>query len=346
MSITKTATIQSINPAISRAQYLRRIALVLDTETTGSSRQNDEVIELGVVRASNGEVLVDQRFRPSKRIEPFAFKVHGISDNALMNEAPFSSRWAEYAALLSDAVVIGWNVVYDRQMLEATCRKYDLTMPQIEWVDLMPLYREFRRAAKNCKLADACAEMGVRAGDHSAKADALATARVLFKMAGPVEEAPTEATQEELFDPTITHEWELAEIQDYYTEEPERETEEELPARILTDQRFGTAEALLRPDGSIHIPFDARPALRWWLPGAQSFFLTLAQQNAPREVWAHYGAKDDLLLTEAHSGRCGGMVGYGEDFSFCATCGYWTEATIIEVAGDAKHRQLVEKLGF
>lgn len=172
--------LQYINPVIQRAQYLRRVALVLDTETTGSNRTNDEVIELGVVRASNGEVLINQRFRPSKAIEPGAFKVHGISEQQLINEPRFADRWAEYSTLLAGATVIGWNVAYDRQMLEATCCKYDLLMPEIEWVDLMPLYKEFRRLPKNCKLSEACAAMGVRAGDHSAKADALATARVLY----------------------------------------------------------------------------------------------------------------------------------------------------------------------
>ena len=140
--------LQYINPVIQRAQYLRRVALVLDTETTGSNRTNDEVIELGVVRASNGEVLINQRFRPSKAIEPGAFKVHGISEQQLINEPRFADCWAEYSALLA-GTVIGWNVAYDRQMLEDTCRKYDLAMPMIEWVDLMPLYREFRRAPKN-----------------------------------------------------------------------------------------------------------------------------------------------------------------------------------------------------
>ena len=339
--------VQYINPVIQRARHLRRVAMVLDTETTGSNRTNDEVIELGVVRASNGEVLVNQRFRPSKAIEPFAFKVHGISEQQLINEPRFADCWAEYSALLA-GTVIGWNVAYDRQMLEDTCRKYDLAMPMIEWVDLMPLYREFRRAPKNCKLSVACEEMGVRAGDHSAKANALATARVLYKMAGPAEEAVTEVAQEELFTSTVTHQWELAEVEDYYTEELEAEAEEPEPAVVLTSQRFGTAEASLREDGSILIPLIARPILRWWLPGGQSLFVTLAKLNAPKASWRMYATHEPGLLTEWHLGACDGtvVVRLEEEFAYCAACGRWADRAAVETADDAKHRQLVEELGF
>jgi DNA polymerase III subunit epsilon len=309
----------AINPAIARAQHLRRVALVLDTETTGSNRTHDEVIELGVVRASNGEVLINQRFRPTKNIEPGAFKVHGISERHLIGEPRFDSKWEDYYALLNNQIVIGWNVKYDQQMLETTCRKYNLDVPRIEWVDLMPLYRDFRRAAKICKLSVACDEMKVIAGDHSAKSDALATARVLHRMAGK-EEAPEVAQQEELFDAVVTHEWELAEVSDYYNEEPEEE-ETESP-KVIAEHPTGTAEAYLR-DGSICIPMDARPVLRWWLPGSQSLFVTLAEMNAPLASWRKHGKRERNLWANTHANHCKGVVQQGDGFRFCAQCGRW-----------------------
>jgi len=317
MSTLKPAT----NPAIARAQHLRRVALVLDTETTGSNRTHDEVIELGVVRALNGEVLVNQRFRPTKNIEPGAFRVHGISERHLVGEPRFDSKWEEYYALLNNQIVIGWNVKYDQQMVETTCRKYNLDVPRVEWVDLMPLYRDFKRAAKTCTLSVACEECGVKAGDHSAKADALATARVLHRIAGK-EESPEVAQQEELFDAIVTHEWELAEISDYYSEEEEPETD--APAE-MTEPPTGTAEAYLRDDGSICIPMDARPVLRWWLPGSQSLFVTMAALNAPLASWKQYGKLDAAITTEAHAGNCKGMVQEGSGFYFCTGCGRWKE---------------------
>lgn len=312
------------NPAIARAQHLRRVALVLDTETTGSNRTHDEVIELGVVRALDGEVLINQRFRPTKNIEPGAFRVHGISERHLMGEPRFDSRWEEYYALLNNQIVIGWNVKYDQQMLETTCRKYNLDVPRVEWVDLMPLYRDFKRAAKTCKLSVACEEQGVKAGDHSAKADALATARVLHKIAGK-ETAPEVAQQEELFDAVVTHEWELADVGDYYSDEPdETETDADAP-KMLAEPPTGTAEAYLRDDGSICIPMDARPVLRWWLPGSQSLFVTLAELNAPLAGWKQYGKREENLLTDAHAGYCKGTVQQGKGFWFCAGCGRWMD---------------------
>ena len=143
-------------------------------------------------------------------------------------------------------------------------------------------------------------------------------------MAGPAEEAVTEVAQEELFTSTVTHQWELAEVEDYYTEELEAEAEEPEPAVVLTSQRFGTAEASLREDGSILIPLIARPILRWWLPGGQSLFVTLAKLNAPKASWRMYATHEPGLLTEWHLGACDGtvVVRLEEEFAYCAACGH------------------------
>lgn len=330
--MSKAATVTYINPAIQRAQYLRASAIVLDTETTGSNRTNDEVIELGAVRASDGFVLIDQRFRPSKQIEKGAYRTHGISDRELRNEPRFDSRWPEFRALLNGAVVVGWNVAYDRQMLEATCNKYSLEMPAVEWVDLMPLYRDFRRAEKNCKLSDACAELGVRAGDHSAKADALAAARVLFKMAGTETEKaaessrPVEVVRDQLFEPTVTHEWEVSEVQDWYgeIEEEEEVIDDESPtAAIPLTAQTGTASAYLRPDGSVCIPTDSLPRFKHWT-GGQALWATLAELNAPLASWRMYAARQPLTNT---CNGCAKPVSTSADFVFCVACGFYREVT-------------------
>ena len=133
-------------------EMLASDALILDTETTGSSRQNDEVIEPGVVRAVNGEVLISSRFKPSKKVEPWAYKIHRISDRELAGKPRLADLWGGYFRVLNGAVVAGWNVAFDRQMIEATCAKYDLPVPEVEWVDLMPLYRQFKQLPKSLSL--------------------------------------------------------------------------------------------------------------------------------------------------------------------------------------------------
>lgn len=173
---------QIVNPIAVYARDLRARALALDTETTGSGA-DDEVIELGVVRALDGEVLFDGQFKPSKNIEPGAFMVHRIADEELANKPRVAEVWDELFSLLDRVTCVAWNAAYDSRLLANTARKYALPEPRVEWVCVMKLYREFRALPKNCKLEDACRALGVRRGNHRAVNDALAAARVLYRMA-------------------------------------------------------------------------------------------------------------------------------------------------------------------
>jgi DNA polymerase III epsilon subunit-like protein len=171
-----------VNPIAPYARSLRDRALVIDTETTGSSA-DDEVIELAVVRALDGHVFFDGRFKPSKQIEPFAFRVHRIRDSDLRGKPRMAERYDELCAILSGATCLAWNSSYDSRLITQTFRKYDLSEPHIDWVCAMALYKKWRGLPKNPKLEDACRALHVRQGDHSAVKDALAAARVIYRIA-------------------------------------------------------------------------------------------------------------------------------------------------------------------
>jgi DNA polymerase III epsilon subunit-like protein len=178
----RTGLQEIVNPVANYARQLRERGFVVDVETTGSSK-DDEVIELGIVRACNGEVILDQQFKPSKRVEPIAYSVHGISDAQLAGKPPIRELWHEICPLLDGLTCLAWNSSYDSRLLNQTIWKYDLDEPRIEWVCVMKLYKEFRRLPRVCKLEEACDAMRVQKGDHRGVNDALAAGRVLYRMA-------------------------------------------------------------------------------------------------------------------------------------------------------------------
>ena len=61
--------------------------LILDTETTGLSFEEDRIIEVGVVEL-NEKILAQQYFHeyvnPEKEINVSAQKIHGLSNNFLI----------------------------------------------------------------------------------------------------------------------------------------------------------------------------------------------------------------------------------------------------------------------
>ena len=320
------------NPLIERLQHLRRVALVLDTETTGSNRQNDKVVERGVVRASDGKVLIDARFEPSKKVEPWAYKVHRISDRDLKGKPRFAARWNEYAELLSGAVIVGWNVVFDRQMIEGTCAKYGRQMPDVEWVDLMPLYRQLKQLSKNCKLFEACDQMKVKAGDHNAVNDALATARVLFAAANTEPEIQPEA-QTALFEDEDAHKWELPEVESWYAEDADEESEElpEVKPVAVAENREYVAPHLTE-GGDLVIGFQSHPKFHHWA-GGQTLWQTLADLSANAATVRRYALKVDVP-------HCKDELVELDGVRLCVACGHYLEAE------NDKHLELVKELGF
>lgn len=171
-----------LNPIAKYARQLRETALVIDTETTDSSAEC-EVIELSIVRAKDGAVLFDQQFKPTKKIEYHAQKIHGIRDAELRNNPTVMQKWDEVLSLLNNQIVMAWNAPQDRRFIASTCARYGLAEPDATWECAMALYRQFKGLSKNCTLTDACEAMRVKTGNHRAVTDALAAARVLYRMA-------------------------------------------------------------------------------------------------------------------------------------------------------------------
>ena len=78
---------------------------------------------------------------------------------------------------------MAYNAAFDKKSLQATIQFWGNDLPESNWQCIMQAYKRYRGYDKPVKLAKACQEMNVRAGTHRAKEDALAAARVLYRMA-------------------------------------------------------------------------------------------------------------------------------------------------------------------
>jgi DNA polymerase-3 subunit epsilon len=114
------------NPMILPFELDRPLAF-LDLETTGLSVVSDRIVELALIRVSpQGDVLeAVRRFNPGIPISPEAAAVHGISDEDVADEPPFSARAKSLAELLEGCDLGGFNI-----------RRFDLPL----------LVAEFKRA--------------------------------------------------------------------------------------------------------------------------------------------------------------------------------------------------------
>jgi DNA polymerase-3 subunit epsilon len=106
---------------------LSRPLAFFDLETTGLSLSSDRIVELALIRISpHGDVLERvRRFNPGIPIPPEATAIHGITDEDVADQPPFSATARSLVDLLDSCDLAGFNI-----------RRFDLPL----------LLSEFKRA--------------------------------------------------------------------------------------------------------------------------------------------------------------------------------------------------------
>ena len=161
---------------------LDRPLILFDLETTGLRVGTDRVIELAIIRLSpNGDVTERvRRFNPQMPVPPEATAVHGITDEDLVDEQPFSVRAKSLLALLEPCDLAGFNLRrFDVPMLLCEFGKCGLSfdVKNRKMIDVQMIFhreepRDLGAAVRfylSRELEDA----------HSALADIRATAAIL-----------------------------------------------------------------------------------------------------------------------------------------------------------------------
>lgn len=149
--------------------------VVLDTETTGLSFRDCELIEVAAARLSGREVVdrFESYVRPSRPIPPEIEELTGIS-NAMVADAPGAE---EVVARLADFVggcpVIAHNATFDRTFVEKVHGGSEVSDL---WIDSLALSRIALPRLSSHRLQDLARVFGCPSVSHRAMADVEALA--------------------------------------------------------------------------------------------------------------------------------------------------------------------------
>ncbi|MEU3408231.1 3'-5' exonuclease [Streptomyces sp. NPDC006670] len=175
--------------------------VAFDLETTGTDVETDRIVTAAVVRLDADGAVAGERtwlLDPGVAIPEQASAIHGIStEHARAHGAPAASAVEEIARTVAGALGLGtplvvMNARYDLSLLDRECRRHGVAsvserLGGVPWPVIDPLvidkhvdkYRKGKRA-----LHALCDHYGVALDDaHDARADALAAARVVRRMA-------------------------------------------------------------------------------------------------------------------------------------------------------------------
>lgn len=164
---------------------LARVA-ALDFETTGVSRGDHRVVEIGIVEVAALEITgrYEALVNPGLPIHPGATAVHGISDQDVIEAPRFAALAPEVRERLSgmDAIVCH-NAPFDMPFLQRELKATGLPLLDRPVLDTLAAARAAWGRGEN-SLGEVAGRLGVRGTHaHRALADAETTARVLIAFA-------------------------------------------------------------------------------------------------------------------------------------------------------------------
>lgn len=156
---------------------------VLDLETTGGSRNDDMITEVGVVKVRGGECLgtFQTLVNPGRAIPPQISVLTGLTDVLVAPAPRIESVLPSLLSFLGDSVLVAHNAQFDVGFIRAALRRAE----RPEWsgtvVDTVHLARRLLRdEVPNCKLGTLASRLRLdHQPSHRALDDALATTDLL-----------------------------------------------------------------------------------------------------------------------------------------------------------------------
>lgn len=156
---------------------------VIDFETTGGSRNDDTITEIGVVKVRGGECL--GRFHtlvnPGRAIPPQITLLTGLTDAIVTNAPRIETVLGSLMEFLGDAAFVAHNASFDLGFLRAALARDQRPYYRPVVIDTAALARRLvRDEVPNCRLSTLASRLRLdHQPNHRALDDALATTDLL-----------------------------------------------------------------------------------------------------------------------------------------------------------------------
>ena len=160
-------------------KYVRKIVddyCVLDLETTGFSPLYDEVIEVGILRIRNNEIVDEYNTftKPNFGIDEYITKLTGITNEMVNNMPTFKSLKNEIIDFIGDDIILGHNTSFDIAFIQ---KKFEQEYNN-EYIDTLQLSRKVYPNFENHKLTHLAEKLGFPRDSHRSIEDCITTKKL------------------------------------------------------------------------------------------------------------------------------------------------------------------------
>ncbi|MCF8054421.1 MAG: hypothetical protein K9K75_04290 [Deltaproteobacteria bacterium] len=159
---------------------------VFDTETTGLSPDDDEIISIGAVRIVNGKLLKNEFFdtliNPKRTLPPESTIIHGVQTEMLAGKPYIEEVLPTFYRFSEKTVLVAHNAAFDMKMLQMKEEKTG-TRFRNPVLDTLLLSAVVHPNQEKHNLETIAARFGISVvGRHTALGDALMTGEIFLKL--------------------------------------------------------------------------------------------------------------------------------------------------------------------
>lgn len=159
--------------------------VALDVETTGLKPSRQRVIEVALVRFRNGQVerSFETLLNPERAIPEFITRLTTIRNEDVAEAPKFADVAEEMLEFLGDSLIIGHNVSFDINFMNAELERVDREPLVNERLDTMGMAVRFLRSLRKPSLDRVADAVGLSPRKiHRAGGDARLTGEVAFRL--------------------------------------------------------------------------------------------------------------------------------------------------------------------
>ncbi len=159
-----------------KSNYTKKIIndyVVLDLETTGLSAYNDHIIEVGLVKVRNNEIVdtYDQLINPGVSISSFITKLTGITNEMVESHQSFDFYEEDILNFIGDDIILGHNTNFDYKFINT-----HLSKPlDNQYMDTVQFSKKLYPELSHHRLSDMTEYLHLYQNTHRAVDDCIAT---------------------------------------------------------------------------------------------------------------------------------------------------------------------------
>lgn len=186
------------------SQWAREIldnpeVVIIDTETTGLLDKNPdtEICQVSVINIW-GRPLMSMLVKPSKPIPQEVVKIHGITNEQVVNQPTFPQIAKVLSFILEGKQVVCYNSGFDIKLIWHLYKKYGIDVPKVAGISCaMEKYSEFKGEWNESKGNLKWHKLPkLAAGEaHDSLVDCVSTLKLLKLIAGEYNPAEVEAEE-------------------------------------------------------------------------------------------------------------------------------------------------------